>query len=198
MCYIASIPVGGTLGILMVPIDDQTFWRYNIQMRVNNPEQEALFLEARGSAAPDGRARSPFAARMTGPRGLISRDYVSENDYQIDRQFQREEAFSGIRDFVSQDLAMTESMGPIYNRSQEHLGTTDRAVIRMRSMLLRGARALAAGEEPPAVDPSLPFLEIRSAEKILDADEDWRLLGTPADPMVQRLVAAAVESLAKV
>jgi phthalate 4,5-dioxygenase oxygenase subunit len=187
MSYIANIPVGGGLGILMVPIDDTSFWRYNIQMRTNTPEQDAVISDARGSGAPDGRARSPFAVRMTGTRGVIPREYVAENDYQIDRDFQRNEAFSGIRDFVSQDLAMTESMGPIFDRRGEHLGTTDRAVIRMRSLLLKTARALAEGQEPPAVDPSLPYRSIRSAEKILAPGEDWRTLGTPADPIVKRL-----------
>jgi phthalate 4,5-dioxygenase oxygenase subunit len=187
MCYIASIPVGGGMGILMVPADDNNFWRYNIQMRVNTEEQERVLEEARQTQGPDGRARSPFATRATPVRGIIQRDYVRENDYQIDRDFQREAAFSGIRDFVSQDLAVTESMGDLYDRRQEHLGTTDRAIIRMRSLLLRSARALADGIEPPAVDASLPFRHIRSAEKILAPGEDWRLLGTEADAIVHRL-----------
>jgi hypothetical protein len=192
MCYIASIPVGGGGGILMVPIDDNTFWRYNIGTRVNTPEQESILSEARISTGSGGRERSPFAERGTSERGIRVREYVAENDYQIDRTFQKEKAFAGIRDFVSQDLAVTESMGAIYDRRQEHLGTTDRAIIRMRSLLLRSAKALAEGVEPPAVDPSLPFRDIRSAEKILAPGEDWRLLGTSADPLVQRLEATPV------
>jgi len=43
---------------------------------------------------------------------------------------------------------MMETMGKIVNRSQEHLGTTDSAVIAMRRGLIRGARALEQGIEP--------------------------------------------------
>ncbi|HEX5141297.1 MAG TPA: hypothetical protein VFX19_10155, partial [Dehalococcoidia bacterium] len=54
-----------------------------------------------------------------------------------------------------QDAAVTESMGPIYDRSKEHLGTTDVAVIHMRRELIRLARELQQGIEPPILsDPS--------------------------------------------
>jgi hypothetical protein len=183
MCYIAAIPVGGGGGILMVPIDDTSFWRYNIGMR------RSQRVEAPSSNRPpslDGRARSPYAQGNVTTRGIIRRDYLPENDYQMDREFQKNEAFSGIRDFVSQDLAVTESMGPIYDRRQEHLGTTDKAVIAMRRLLIRAALELEDGVEPPAVDPQLPYRSIRSAEKILEPGEDWRRLGTEADPVLRR------------
>jgi hypothetical protein len=91
-----------------------------------------------------------------------------------------------VREFISQDFMVTETMGPIYDRSQEHLGTSDKAIIRMRRLLIAAAKRLADGGEPPAVAPDLDYRGIRSAEKILSDGEDWRLLGTDADPMVQR------------
>ena len=91
--------------------------------------------------------------------------------------------FSGVADFVSQDFMVTESMGPIYDRSQEQLGSTDRAITRMRHILLSAAKGLAEGKEPPALAGD--FRSIRGAEKILEPDEDWRLLGTDADPVVR-------------
>jgi hypothetical protein len=45
---------------------------------------------------------------------------------------------------------MTEGMGPIVDRSREHLGSSDTAIIAMRRMLLGAARALQNGEAPPA------------------------------------------------
>ena len=52
-----------------------------------------------------------------------------------------------------QDNGMTESMGVIYKRDQEHLGVTDAGIIRMRRILARAARALREdGTPPPAVD----------------------------------------------
>jgi hypothetical protein len=78
---------------------------------------------------------------------------------------------------------VTESMGPIYDRSQEHLGTTDISIIRVRTILVDAARALEQGKEPPALQGE--FRNIRAAEKILEDGEDWRVLGTDDDPAVQ-------------
>jgi hypothetical protein len=44
-------------------------------------------------------------------------------------------------------------MGAIYDRTQEHLGTTDMMIIRTRSILLRACKALRDhGTIPPGVD----------------------------------------------
>jgi predicted dienelactone hydrolase len=122
--------------------------------------------------------------RMTAVATEVRTRASRENDYYIDREMQREVSFTGIRGIAQQDMAVTESMGAIYDRSHEHLGTTDAAIIRMRRMLIKAARDLAAGIEPPAVDASLPFEQIRSAEKVLEPGEDWRRLGTEADPVL--------------
>ena len=48
---------------------------------------------------------------------------------------------------------MTESMGPIYDRSNEHLGTTDALIIRTRRRMIAAAKALhEQGITPPGVD----------------------------------------------
>src|SRR5690606_35406466 len=88
---------------------------------------------------------------------------------------------------IPQDQAVTESMGTIYARTAEHLGTSDKAIIRMRRMLIDAAKALAQGIEPPAVDPALDYNNFRSAEKILTPNEDWRTLGTASDPVMAQL-----------
>ena len=85
-------------------------------------------------------------------------------------------------------MAVTESMGSIYDRSREHLGTTDSAVIRMRRMLVSAAKNVAQGIDPPGVEPDMPYADIRSAERIITKDEDWRLLGTSVDPYVKERI----------
>jgi phthalate 4,5-dioxygenase oxygenase subunit len=79
-------------------------------------------------------------------------------------------------------------MGPIYDRTQEQLGSTDRAVTRMRHLLISAAKGLAEGGQPPALTGD--FRSIRGAEKILEPGEDWRLLGTDDDPVVQESATA--------
>jgi hypothetical protein len=120
----------------------------------------------------------------------VPRTYTRENDYQIDRFAQKGLSYSGIADFRSQDAMATETAGPVYDRTREHLGSTDVALIRMHRQLLRAAKALAAadGDAAAAGLPALgggDFRTIRGAEKILADGEDWRVLGTDTDPVVR-------------
>jgi phthalate 4,5-dioxygenase oxygenase subunit len=137
-------------------------------------------------------ASQPFTVNFS--PGVTPRTHTADNDYLIDRDVQRDGTFSGISDFVSQDLMVTESMGPIYDRTQEHLGTIDKAIIRMRQLLIRSAKALAAdGTAPPALaGQGHDFRTIRSAEKILEPGEDWRVLGTDDDPVVREARSGGV------
>jgi hypothetical protein len=176
---VASIPFSVGQG-MFVPIDDHNCWRYFM-----GPKERR---NPRGlGGAPLFSVDAPFSTPFSrGQQGSITpRDYTMANDFQIDRDVQRKSSFSGVADFVSQDLMVTESMGPIYDRTQEKLGATDLAISRMRHILLTAARGLAAGKEPPATAGSLDFRSIRGAEKILEPGEDWRVLGTDADPVVQ-------------
>jgi hypothetical protein len=88
----------------------------------------------------------------------------ASNDYLIDREVQRSRrSFTGIFGSGPQDSAVQEGMGPIYDRSQEHLGASDAGVIAARRHLLRALHdpALALGTDPSthhvrAVDMNLP------------------------------------------
>jgi len=92
----------------------------------------------------DGLGRRRFTAR-------------AENDYLMDRDRQKHINFSGLENATPiQDGAMQESMGPICDRSKEHLGASDEAIIRMRRRLMNAAKDLASQRIPPgAEDPAL-------------------------------------------
>jgi len=185
---IAQIPFSTRL-IFVVPADDVTTYRYN--------------FTSQPPANPRGYGGAPFFTyekypfEMLPPNGVIPRPYNRENDYNIDRFAQKGLSYSGIADFRSQDAMATETAGPIYDRTREHLGSTDVAVIRMHRQLLRAAKALAAADGDaaaaglPALSGSGDFLAIRGAEKILADGEDWRVLGTDADPAVQEALGQA-------
>ena len=78
-----------------------------------------------------------------------------ENDYGIDRDMQKHFNFTGIENGSVQDAGIQESMGAICDRTKEHLGTSDSAIINLRRVFLRGARELLEGSEPfvPAMAP---------------------------------------------
>jgi hypothetical protein len=98
----------------------------------------------------------------------------AENDYQIDRQAQRSnESYTGIPSIYLQDQAVTESMGPIYQRWEEHLGTSDAMIIRTRRRLIDAAKALREQGTPPpgADDPSV--YAVRSGGVVLPTNVSW-------------------------
>jgi hypothetical protein len=68
---------------------------------------------------------------------------------------------------------MTESMGRIYDRTRERLGTSDLMVIFVRRMLLKACKDLRDhGIVPESVDnPTL--YRVRSASIILPEDKHW-------------------------
>jgi len=59
-------------------------------------------------------------------------------------------------------------------------------------LLLGAAKGLAEGKEPPGLTGD--FVKIRAAEKILEATEDWRVLGTDDDPAVQEAYGAVQDA----
>ena len=64
-------------------------------------------------------------------------------------------------------------MGSIYDRSREHLGTTDRAIIRTRKRLLDTARTLADGGAAPPGVADVDIYRLRGAAMLLRKDADW-------------------------
>ena len=106
-----------------------------------------------------------------------------ENDYFIDREFQRTRNYTGIPNLNEQDKAIVESMGPIYDRTREHLGTTDMAIIAMRKLYMRLARNLEQGIEPP--HPTKP--EVYRARP-LDVLSEHALYGDLVDAYADAIV----------
>jgi hypothetical protein len=58
--------------------------------------------------------------------------------------------------FDIHDAFATESMGPITDRTQENLATSDRIIVRARHQVLEGIADVKAGKEPRGVirDPA--------------------------------------------
>jgi phenylpropionate dioxygenase-like ring-hydroxylating dioxygenase large terminal subunit len=102
----------------------------------------------------------------------------ASNDYEIDRAKQgADESYTGIQGIHLQDQAITESMGTIYRRNQEHLGTSDAMVIRTRRRLINAAKQLRDERvTPPGVDQPEVY-GVRTGGVILPRSVDW-LTGT--------------------
>jgi phthalate 4,5-dioxygenase len=90
---------------------------------------------------------------------------------------ERGESFSGIKGVQIEDSVVQESMGALYDRTLEHLGASDIAVIRMRRLMLEAARNLGAeGKAPFAVDSRTDYSDIQPLERIIPLVDDWKVL----------------------
>ncbi|HEX8968900.1 MAG TPA: Rieske 2Fe-2S domain-containing protein, partial [Chloroflexota bacterium] len=132
--FYAMIPAGmmgqQTRFAAYVPIDDEHTLHWEITHGLIAPED--LPVEARGSEgrAPAQRAASEYRPNTTDWYGRFNLIQSMDNDYLIDREAQRAmRSYTGIPGIRQQDMAVTESMGPIFDRSSEHLGTTDALII---------------------------------------------------------------------
>ena len=100
-----------------------------------------------------------------------------DNNYLQDREIQRKGDFTGIEDFMNEDAAATESMGPIYDRTREHLGVSDRGVISLRRYLLAQVRSFADGGTPPhqVTDPARNNMRhVDTLAEVIPANVHWR------------------------
>jgi nitrite reductase/ring-hydroxylating ferredoxin subunit len=110
----------------------------------------------------------------------------ADNDYLIDRQMQHTQNMTGITVIRTQDTAMTESMGGVVDRSQEHLGTTDAAVIAARRRLIKMARDLQDGIEPTAaLQPEI--YNVRAVDMVCPEDDFDRFMEQYADEAVGKV-----------
>ncbi len=113
------------------------------------------------------------------------------NDYGQDRELmnRRSElnAFSGIDGGVqTQDLAMVESMGVIEDRSKEHLGSSDLAVIGWRKRLVAAVRAFVESEELMAISEPVDYRSVRAVSALVPKGSDWRESTWNAETPVHR------------
>jgi phthalate 4,5-dioxygenase oxygenase subunit len=103
------------------------------------------------------------------------------NNYLQDREAMARGDWTGIQGIPTQDMAMWESMGPIVDRSQDHPGSSDLAVVQFRRMMIAAAERFRRGE--PAIgtaEPRTPHVQLGSYEGVVPKSVDWRTLG-PAE-----------------
>jgi nitrite reductase/ring-hydroxylating ferredoxin subunit len=182
--FFTMIPTG-ILGVQVlvrawVPVDDEhvMFWSLEVpRSRQGRGGAGGASTLARGGqpvAAAGRRAGGfEFLPDTTDWLGKFRLAQHKDNDYLIDRAAQRTQSFSGIAGIHQQDQAVTESMGPIIDRTHEHLGSSDAMVIRTRRRVIRAARALLdGGVVPPGVDEPQVY-RCRSGGVVLPRDANW-------------------------
>jgi hypothetical protein len=94
------------------------------------------------------------------------------NDYMIDRQMQKTQNFTGVVGVNTQDFALQENMGAICDRSKEFLGTSDKAIVAMRRLLLEAIGVVGRGGDPNGLDPTAARA-LRAWDNIVPPGRDW-------------------------
>ena len=100
-----------------------------------------------------------------------------ENDYEIDRDAQRQNIiYSGIKMVFMQDQAVTESMGGITDHAFEHLVNSDQMIAKTRRRVLKAALSLRdEGKSPPGISNPEAMWRARSGTFHTAAHEDWQV-----------------------
>ncbi|MDA0662844.1 MAG: Rieske 2Fe-2S domain-containing protein, partial [Proteobacteria bacterium] len=134
---IASAPVAAHV---WAPVDDENTMQYCVTFSPHRPFTEQ-------DLARETRFDGIHAEMIPGTDRPLRNP---GNDYLIDRDWQASGAsYTGIKGLGTQDNGIQESMGAIADRTIEHLGISDTALIQLRRFLLKTVRDFAAGSAPP-------------------------------------------------
>jgi hypothetical protein len=159
-----------------VPVDDH----YTLQIVQTGNLNAPITPQEHEAASNQFPKNGGFLPETSDPRSRYYTVANKNNDYNRDFELERTTLFCGIiSEGNLQDRAMTELMcnedgiEPIYDRSKEHLGTTDSMVIVARRLYLRAAKALRDEGRVPANVDAPEVGAVRSASVILPAGSDW-------------------------
>lgn len=142
-----------------VPRDDTTTWHIQWFFDHSKPVDVAYRIEEGGHWVDEN-----FRKQLN-----------IDNWYGQSLEMMRTENFSGIKGILTQDHAVSETQAPILDRTQEHLGTSDIAVVAWRRLMLKTAKEMAKnGTIPPAADPAIDWPNVKSATVLYPSGRSWR------------------------
>lgn len=175
------IPMSNEMTITQwhVPVDDENCYWYSMFTSFGKPVDKALMWDQRIK-----EHRLPDFAPLKNKR----------NDYGFDPDEQRAKTYTGMGlDINVHDQWAVESMGPIQDRTEEHLGRTDVGIMKYRRMLRAAIDKVEAGTDeglpmrnggtgqirgPVAIDAIAPGAEW---EDVWRASDETRRAACPWD-----------------
>jgi phthalate 4,5-dioxygenase oxygenase subunit len=151
----------GRAAVIHVPIDDVTTAQYAI------------------GRWPDGDT-PPEAVRFFGIDRPGTATWGKDRIWRLPRQnreaMESGRSFSGFSGIIPQDMAVTLTQGRLYDRSDEHLVSSDLAAIRMRRLLIESARRVEEGGDPLGIGPEIDTARIQGAAAPLERGKAWQTL----------------------
>lgn len=156
---ISSVPHAAHI---WMPIDDENTMLYSVDF---HPARALTGEELARSKEHEGIHTDNFP-------GTDIAKANKGNDYLIDRSLQSSgQSYTGMKGLGTQDCAVQESMGPIADRSLEHLLVGDSAIVKLRRLLLQTLEDQKAGRPLPGIDPA--SFRVRSTRYEAAPGEDF-------------------------
>ncbi len=170
--FIPSTPGGPALACCSIPIDDEWTAQWYISFNVHGPMPDLQGVYGSDSGDPDY-----FNSDM-GNRG---------NLWHQDREAMKRGHWSGIvgRGNAYEDFVVQESMGPIVDRSKQHLGRCDLVIVRARNMLLRAIESYRADGKVSFTGEDVDFARIRAISFAYPRGGDWKTIDAFNPPSLE-------------
>ncbi len=144
-----------------VPVDDE----HTMYVVMKNADSRKKGVE---------RVSNRFLPNTTDWLGRWRLSANRANDFKIDRELQRRSSYTGVVGTNEQDQMISESMGPILDRTSEYLAPSDHMITQTRKRLLVAAKALAAnGTKPPGADGGAAYYNVRSGYYVAPASQSF-------------------------
>jgi phthalate 4,5-dioxygenase oxygenase subunit len=144
-----------------VPIDDTHHWKYTFVFSSRAPLQKETV----------NRERSEF----TSDYRLLRNE---SNRFMQDRESMKTKTYTGMGSgFQAHDAFATSSQGTIQDRTEEHLVSSDKAIVAARKLLEKAIRDIQEGREPPHVirEPSQNrFPHLLVVSDMISEGGDWK------------------------
>ncbi|MFT3907564.1 MAG: Rieske 2Fe-2S domain-containing protein [Steroidobacteraceae bacterium] len=157
-----------------VPIDDEHTMIFNIDLFRGDGKSTAMHYKD-GTVVPGLARPQEYLPRTTDWMGRWRTAQNRVNDYGRSREAMEEGCYIGVRGIPLQDQAIIESMGPIVDRSLEHLATSDRMVTTTRRVMLKAVREFGAtGKLPEVLDRPELSAGARGGDIVVAAGTDWQ------------------------
>jgi phenylpropionate dioxygenase-like ring-hydroxylating dioxygenase large terminal subunit len=156
------------IGMVWTPVDDENTLVLEYHYRPGRGWTEEELEKTMRVRNPTG-----FLPATTQPGSRWRFRANKGNDYLVDYELQKTKLFFGVQGNPAQDGAIQESMGTVFDRSSEHLGTADAMIIRVRRRLLEEVRKfMDTGAPPPGVD-NPEMYRVRPVGALLSKGADW-------------------------
>jgi phenylpropionate dioxygenase-like ring-hydroxylating dioxygenase large terminal subunit len=144
-----------------VPIDDTRHWKYTFVYSAGAPLKKDVVSRERSELGPDYK--------------LIRN---GANRFLQDREAMRSKTYAGMGSgFQAHDAFATASQGAVQDRSEEHLVSSDKAIVAARKLMARAIEDARAGREPPHVIRNAGanrFPQFLVISDMIPSGNDWK------------------------